>query len=1215
VVLYTFGDYTLDTRQRELRCADTPVKLEPRVFDVLVYLVQHREQVVSKQELFDHLWSDQYVGDAALERCIRSARQAIGDNGRAQHLIKTLHRRGYRFVAAVQEHEVEEPTGPVLPPPDRELPPEEEPAPAPDAGVKCCVECQHINTATAAYCVSCGARLVQDCSGCGQTVHLPAAFCPACGARLGGEPDAPSAELIDRLPPVSEGERKQVTVLCCTMTGEMTRAEHFGIEAMRRVTQAFLALAQQEVERYEGTLQPFEDNGVMALFGAPIAHEDHAQRAVLAALSIQRRLRKDPASLGVPHGDQLAVRIGLHSGLMVVGASIVTGETTHLADRLQYLAKPGMVLASEATLRLIQGHMQVETSEPVHVIGQPEPVTVYTISGTGEQHAPAGGRGERALSRFVGRQRELAMLHELLTQVEEGRGQVVGIVGEAGMGKSRLVCEFRRSLQDKPLTYLEGHCPSYGRSIPYLPVLDLIRTNCSILDTDGPETIVDKVRSRFEEIGREPDIEAPYLFHLLGLPVGAERLSMLTPEAIKVRTFETLRQVSLHASRQRPLIIIVEDLHWMDTTSEALFASLVEGLVGGAPILLLTTYRPGYHPPWSDKSFATQIALHRLARQDSLSVVRSTRPQKQLPDALTKTILDRAEGNPFFLEELTHVISEDSDSEADIAIPDTIQGVLMARVDRLSEVAKRVLQTASVLGQQVSARLLEMVWEEADELAPCLQELKRLEFLYERVEAEESVYVFKHALTREVVYESLLPIHRQTLHAKAGQGLESRYANRLEEVYDRLAYHYAKTDETIKAVTYLSHLARQAAQKCAHAEAVATLNEMLGHIEKLSDEEQSRYLPDVGLRLVDSLHYLGRFQESLELLQRQQARFEAHQDTSLAGHYALQLGFTYSMLGDHERAAQHTQRALQIATQDRNNTVMGKSHYVLALEGYWLGRPCEGIEHSQQAIDLLERTGGRLSLGMAYFYLGVNHTLIGDFVEALNATARARAHGEVIGDPSLQSYVAWLTGLIQVMQGEWEQSLVTCQQCVERAPHPLLTALASSTMGYAYVEQGQPAQALSILEQAVEHMRQFQHRPLQGWVTTLLGEAYRLDGHLDKAREMAEQGLAITREVDYRPGVGIGQRALGRIAQASDDLVESEQHFNDALETFATMPARYELGRTRLDLATIAHAQGNLKSVTTHLSEAHRLFSASRVSAYIEHTEQLANGLGVALSI
>lgn len=1213
---YVFGDYVLDIRQQELRCADTPIRLEPRVFDVLAYLVQHRDQVVSKQELFECLWPDQYVGDAALERCIREARQAIGDSGRAQHLIKTLHRRGYRFIAAVEEGEAGSPISSVLMSPDCELQSVVEPASPLEPGVTLCAGCQHGNHATATYCVSCGTRLVHDCSNCGQTVSLPAAFCPDCGVRLTTEPTTAShTEMIDNSPPTLEGERKQVTALCCTLTDAVVWAERFGLEAMQRVTQAFLALAQREIERYEGTIQPFEDNGVMALFGAPIAHEDHAQRAVLAALSIQRRLHEDLTFLGVPYGDQLAVRIGLHSGRMVVGGSIVTGETAHLAARLQYLAKPGMVLASEATLRLLQGRMQVEASEPVHVTGQPEPLTVYTISGTGEQHVSTGELGERVLSRFVGRQRELAMLNELLAQVEAGRGQIVGIVGEAGMGKSRLVYEFRRSLQGKPFTHLEGHCPSYGRSIPYLPVRDLIWTNCGILDTDSPEDIVAKVRSRFEKIGMEPDIEAPYLFHLLGLPVGTEQLSMLTPEAIRARTFETLRQMSLHAIRQQPLIIIVEDLHWIDTASEALFASLVESLIGGAPILLLTTYRPGYRPLWSDKSFATQIVLNRLARQDSLSVVRSTQPQKQLPDTLTRTILDKAEGNPFFLEELTHVISEGDGPESDIAIPDTIQGVLMARVDRLSEVAKRVLQTASVLGQQVSGRLLETLWEGMDELAPCLQELKRLEFLYERVDLEEPVYVFKHTLTQEVVYESLLPIHCQTLHAKAARGLENQYANRLEEVYDHLAYHYAKTDETIKAVTYLSHLAQKAAQKCAHAEAVTALSEMLRHIGRLPDKAQDRYLPDVGLRLVDSLHYLGRFQESLDFLLRQQARFEAHQDASLAGRYALQLGFTYSMLGDHERAAQHTQCALQIATQDRSHTIMGKSHYVLALEGYWLGRPCEGIEHAQQAIDLLERSGERLPLGMAYFYLGVNHTLLGDFVEAQNAAASARAHGEVIGDPTLQSNVTWLTGLIQVMQGEWEQSIATFQQCIERALHPLLTALASSTMGYAYLENGEPAQALPILAQAVERMHQFQHRPLQGWVTALLGEAHRLEGHLDKAHELAEQGLAITREVDYRPGVGIAQRVLGRIAQASDDLVESEQYFKAALETFAAMPARYELGRTHLDFATLAHAQGNPKSVGMHLSEAHCLFIASQVPKYVEHTEQLAGELGVALSI
>jgi tetratricopeptide (TPR) repeat protein len=780
------------------------------------------------------------------------------------------------------------------------------------------------------------------------------------------------------------------------------------------------------------------------------------------------------------------------------------------------------------------------------------------------------------------------------------------------MGKSRVLYEFRQSLPEKQVTYLEGNCLPYGHTIPYLPVLDIVRARCAIADTDDPEAVTAKVHATLHGVGLHPEADAPYLLQLLGVPVGTERLAMLTPEAIKARTYEILRQLLRRSSRPQPLIVVVEDFHWIDTTSEAFFASLVEGLAG-VPILCLATYRPGYRPPWGDRSYATQIALHSLTPQESLTVVHSVRPHEQLSPALVQEILAKAEGNPFFLEELTRAVAEHQDLATHMPVPDTVQGVLMARLDRLPETTKRVLQTAAVLGREVSVRLLNMLWEGPEELAPQLQELQRLEFLYERGGGEEPVYVFKHALTQEVAYDSLLLARRQALHAAAGRALEALYVDRLGEIYASLAYHYARTTEAGKAVEYLTLLAAKAARECAHTEAVTALHEALGHIERLPTEVQERYLPDVGLRLVDSLHYLGRFPESLEVLLRQQARLETGQDAAWARYYYLQLGFTYSMLGDHMRAAQHAQQALTAATQLQDRAAMGRAHYVLALEGYWSGQPQQGVIHGRQAIALLEGTGDQESLGMAHLYLGINQMLLGDFATALEAMVRVRALGEAIGDPNLQSYAAWVSGWLHAMRAEWEQGITLCQQSLARSPHPLNTVLALSMLGYAYLEQGEPGQAIPLLEQAIQHTRQFQHRRLQGWAMILLGEAYRLQGDLEQARHLAGQGLDITQEVAYWPGVGVAQRTLGRIAQASSGLPEATQYLQAALDTFAAMPARYELARTRLDLAALAHAQGHSEAIATHLAEAHTLFTALRIPQYIERTAQLASALGVAL--
>src|SRR5262245_54282341 len=414
-----------------------------------------------------------------------------------------------------------------------------------------------------------------------------------------------------------EGERKQVTVLFCDLANSTPIAERLGPEHMHTLLNRFFELALHDVHRYEGTINQFLGDGFMALFGAPIAHEDHARRAVLAALALQRTLKE--AHLGEPYGVECVFRMGLNSGLVVVGSIgdnlrmdySAIGDTTNLASRLQGVAEPGTILVSESTTRLVQGAVRLEALELVEVKGKTEPVPIYKVIGTLPRRSPIANRGERILSPFVGRERELATLEALFAQMEAGQGQVVGIVAEAGGGKSRLLYELRQRLQDKRVTYLEGRCLSYGSTIPYHPIVDLLRNNCVLAENESPEHIAEKIHVALQEVGMDPEASAPYLLQLLGVKEGTESIAAFTPEAIRTQTFDTLKQLSLHGSQQRPLIIEIEDLHWLDQTSEAYLSSLIESVMG-ASILLLTTYRPGYRPPWVEKSYATQVPLPTL---------------------------------------------------------------------------------------------------------------------------------------------------------------------------------------------------------------------------------------------------------------------------------------------------------------------------------------------------------------------------------------------------------------------------------------------------------------------------------------------------------------------------------------------------------------------------------------------------------------------------
>ena len=508
-------------------------------------------------------------------------------------------------------------------------------------------------------------------------------------------------------------------------------------------------------------------------------------------------------------------------------------------------------------------------------------------------------------------------------------------------------------------------------------------------ETDSPATLTAKVRVALQEIGLRADDAAPYLYRLLGVEEGSEALAVLSPEAIKHRTFETLRQMSLNGSQQRPLICEIEDLHWIDKTSEEYLATLVENLAGAA-ILLLVTYRPGYRPPWIDKSYATQLALRQLAPQDGVVVVRSVAQRARLSEHLEQVILAKAEGNPFFLEELTRAVLEHGDLQDAVAVPDTIQGVLMARLDRLSEAPKRLLQTASVLGREFSLRLLAAIWDGPEAPPLLLQELTRLEFLYERTGVEEPTYVFKHALTQEVAYESLLTTRRQALHAAAGQALEALYGERLEEVQDRLAYHYVHTDAAPKAVEYLTLVAAKAMQGYAYAEANAALQEALRHAERLSADTRDQCVLDLVIRQAECLFFLGRRQEVVTLLLGYHEPVQRFQDAVLASAYYERLARNYSFLGNREQAAHNAQRALEEAQRSQDALTTGRAYYALTVEDLFAGRLLQAVEHGEHAVALLESTTDRLLLGRAFYALGFGYYLLGDFMRATEAKRKPR---------------------------------------------------------------------------------------------------------------------------------------------------------------------------------------------------------------------------------
>jgi class 3 adenylate cyclase/tetratricopeptide (TPR) repeat protein len=1017
-----------------------------------------------------------------------------------------------------------------------------------------------------------------------------------------------------------EGERKQVTVLFCDLVGSTALAERIGAEAMHGVVNRFFTLALAEVHRYEGTINQFLGDGFMALFGAPVAHEDHARRAILAAVGLQGVMRERPIDLGLPQGESLAIRIGLNTGAVVVGAIgdnlrmdyTAVGDTTNLAARLQQLADPGAILMSEATRRLVADLTQTEPLGEVQLKGKSEPVSVYRLLGRESHRSPLAGRVDRALSHFTGRQRELVALEDLQTEVESGRGQVVGLVGEPGVGKSRLLYEFRQHLADRNVTYLEGRCVSYGGTFPYLPILDIVRTNCGISDTDTPELIVHKVRLSLEELAFDAEEYTPYLSYLLGVKEGTERLTVLTPQAVKERTFEILRQMSVKGSQQRPLIFGIEDLHWVDRTSEEYLSFLVDGLAG-ASILLLCTYRPGYRPSWIAKSYATQIGIRALSSADSLAMVQSLLGNEGVFSGFASAILGKAEGNPFFLEELCRGALDHPDLRHTPAVPETVQDVLMARIDRLPGDTKRLLQTAAVLGREVPLLLLTALWEGGD-LEGHLSQLKRQEFLFERTDGGDNpTYLFKHVLTREVAYESLLTAQRQLLHAAAGRALETLYSDRLEQAYDRLAYHYAESAEATKAVEYLARLAKKAGRSYAHAEALSALETAMPHVQRLPVELRDCRFFELLNQRGESLFYLGRFQDILTLFSPHEEQLTRLSNPLVSSDYYFWLASACTFVGDRHSAARNAHRALEQASRSGGHLELGRAHVALTLEHYFSGKIGEAIAHGRQAVTELEATTEQALRGTAYYYLAIAYVLASEFDAALESAVRADQIGLTIGDRRVRTRAAVVCAFTHIFRGDSEQAIDASERARKYSPDSFETAVVTGTLGAAHLERGDAPQAIELLEKAVAEATQFRSRQVQADWKYYLAEAYRLNGRFEEARAAAREALQISSDAAYPLGVGAAHAILGRIAQMTGSLAEAQTCLDQALETATTIRARYWIARTYLDLASLAGVRKDRAAATRSLQAARALFTAMRVPRYVERTGQLARELGISL--
>ncbi len=729
-----------------------------------------------------------------------------------------------------------------------------------------CPKCQAENPETKKFCSQCGTKLLKVCPQCGAEILPNDRFCGECGQALSAHREShPPKSFPEKWPqpypfPLPkelsekilaqkgriEGERRQVTVMFCDLEGSTALTEKLGDERAFSLIDEIFDILTQQVHKFEGTVQEFRGDGIMALFGAPIALGNAAQRAIRSALAIHQEVTKFSHQVqeGV-RGAGIRMRIGIHTGPVVLGTIgsdlrlefQVIGDTVNLAARMESLAEPGSTYVTSDTFKLTEGFFRFEGLGEKVVKGKGTPIRVYRVIAPSSQSTRFDVSAEQGLTPFVGRQRELELLLDGYERAKSGKGQAFSLISEAGVGKSRLLYEFRKAVGNEEITFLEGRCLSYGRDVPYHPFISVLKANFEIKEGEIDSEIRRKVERGLDLIGLDRGSSLPYFLELLSVKdSGIEQIS-LSPEGKKDRLQEAFRRIILKGSQVRPLVIAIEDLQRMDKSSEEALKYISES-IPGSRILSIFTYRPEFIPSWGGKSFHSQLTLQRLSNRETLDMAAHLLGTKEIERSLEELLLEKTEGIPFFLEEFIHSLKDLKIIERrglafglsksileKMAVPTTIQEVILARVDPLPARAKEVLQAGSVIEREFDFRLIKQATGFPEpELLSNLSLLKDAELLYERGIYPQSSYIFKHALPREVVYDSILSDRKKRLHEEIGRALETLYRDRLGEYYGVLSEHFIKSGRYEKGGEY----AKWAAKK---AEKTVSLNDAISYMK------------------------------------------------------------------------------------------------------------------------------------------------------------------------------------------------------------------------------------------------------------------------------------------------------------------------------------------------------------------------------------------------
>jgi class 3 adenylate cyclase/tetratricopeptide (TPR) repeat protein len=1045
-------------------------------------------------------------------------------------------------------------------------------------------------------------------------------------------------------------ERRLVTLLSVDLVGYTSFADEQDPEDVREFQTLFFAAMRPAIAECAGTIEKYIGDEILVLFGAPRAREDDAERAARCALAMRAAFVPVAQQAAERWHADLNLRIGVNTGEVVSGTwdagdrqdFAVSGDVVNTVARMQKAADPGEVLVGEQTMRLAQRAIRFGERRELTLKGKAAPVPAYPVLGARSQPAKRWER-QAGLTPLVGRAHELATLHGYLALARRGRGRVVFVSGEPGVGKSRLLLELRRSLMDAgDVTWLEAHCSSHGTKVPYLPIVGLLKRTFGIEEGDDEARIVSRVESvtaRWPEAARAT---VPYLRYLLSVDPGDPEVLAMTPRERRAGVLDGLRALLLHESQQHPVIVVVEDLHWIDEQSEEALAAVAD-VIAGAPLLLMLTYRPGYASTLGERSYSTRLALETLPAEESAAMVSAVLGAGELPAPVRRLILAKAEGNPFFIEEVTQCLLETGMlSQRDggyvlerpveqIHIPDTIQEIILSRIDRLERPTKQTVQLAAVIGREFAQRLLARISDLQHELEGALHELKQLELIYEKSYFPELAYIFKHALTQDVAYSTVLRERRKALHRVVGLAIEELYADRLPEHYELLAWHYTEGEDWPKAVDYLLKAGDKALAAYANQEALdyfaraLELSERMGALALPTalQAAESRALANLAAyHMADAIADVNRV-----LAMARGAGDRIHEARALA-----LLGFCLVWSYDYKQAEAHLREAVALARKVDDDRAAFLAEHMLADLYTIVGRHDDAREFSSRLEHLAPSTYGPVVVAQAGTFGAIVRVWRGQFAGALEWLDRWRTHessGEVVLGATSAELVEFAMLLALAGRGEYSHAIAVAEKIIascQRSGELSVSARTFNTLGWVYGELGAYERADDLNRRSAEIGRQLHSVSVVCYAVLHLGDSFSARGRLDEAESQflevervvrspaaapmepkcwmvwryaqhlfhsygelwlargdteralayADECLALAEASETRKNIVKGRRLRGQVLLAQGKLAEAEQELTAALTIAQEVGNPPQLWRTLVAVGDLRRAQRKL---------------------------------------